>query len=188
MATFSKQFGEWWREYWRPMCGVVYLAICVFDFLVMPVVYTTIYRRQDLAYVVELAEKLQSTAQAAALTAMISSREWKPITLQEGAFFHLAFGAILTGAAITRGLTQSNLARAGRDPWHFNNNGYGNGYNNNYIEDHQYYNQQPVSYDRHSDSMNQNHNQLFNNTNNNKSNNMFNNTVVKKSNIDNPDA
>jgi hypothetical protein len=108
------------------MCGVTYIVICVFDFLIMPIVYTSIYRQQDLAYVVELTEKLQGQAQAAGLTVLVQSREWKPITLQEGAFFHLAFGAVLTGAAITRGMTQSNLARTGRDPWHLTQqNSYG---------------------------------------------------------------
>jgi len=125
--NISVRFGEWWRDYWRPMCGMTYILICVFDFLIMPVVYTSIYRKQDLAHVVELTEKLQGQAQAAVLTALIQSREWKPITLQEGAFFHLAFGAILTGAAITRGIAQSNLARSGRDPWHITHqNIYGN--------------------------------------------------------------
>ena len=118
IKNISVCFGEWWRDYWRPMCGMTYILICVFDFLIMPVVYTSIYRKQDLAHIVELTEKLQGQAQAAGLTVLIQSREWKPITLQEGAFFHLAFGAILTGAAITRGITQSNLARSGRNPWH----------------------------------------------------------------------
>jgi hypothetical protein len=164
------------------MCGLVYLVICVFDFLVMPIVYTSIYRRQDLAYIVELTEKLQAPAQAAGLASMISSREWKPITLQEGAFFHLAFGAILTGAAITRGITQSNMAKSGRDPWHLNNN------DDNRFENNYHYHQQSVKYD-YREPQNVQYRQFSNNSrigNVTPSNTAPNN--AKNSNIDNPDA
>lgn len=139
MAKQSKKmtarFGEWWRDYWRPMCAVAYLMICVYDFLIMPSIYTSIYRRQDLAYIIDLVKQLEPNTQAAALTVMVQSREWKPISLQEGAFLHLAFGAILTGAAITRGMAQNSLARNGQMPWTQNtafNGGFGNGFDNGY--------------------------------------------------------
>lgn len=70
----------WLNKYWRPLAAVVYLAICVFDFIIFPILWTFafIYTEADLV-------------------------AWDPLTLKAAGTFHLAFGAILGVAAWSRG-------------------------------------------------------------------------------------
>jgi hypothetical protein len=42
---------------------------------------------------------------------ILAPRTWTPLTLQGGGLFHLSFGAILTGAAYTRGLEKIEKIR-----------------------------------------------------------------------------
>lgn len=93
-----------WKEAWRPMVAYVYLAICVLDFAAMPIIIEMTNKRTIDRDTIELLAKLDPAAQAAAINKLsLGDRGWEPVTLGAGGLFHLAFGAILTGAALTRG-------------------------------------------------------------------------------------
>jgi hypothetical protein len=87
---------NWLEQNWHPLCGAVYLSICLLDFCLLPIYYE--YTNYNLSAVntVQLALQFKdSAAQIAALTALHAQHAWTPITLQQNGLFHLAFGAIL---------------------------------------------------------------------------------------------
>lgn len=71
---------NWIKSYWRPAMGWQYFAVCVFDFLLAPI-FTAWY----------------------AWFAKIPYQVWKPITMSEGGFYHMAMAAIVGVVAWTRG-------------------------------------------------------------------------------------
>lgn len=80
---------SWFRTKWRPAMAWQYLVVCVFDFLVAP-----------------LASAWYAWA------AKIPYQAWKPITMSEGGFYHMAMGAIVGISAFMRG--QERIADLGR--------------------------------------------------------------------------
>lgn len=74
--------GDWMSAKWRPAMGWMYMAVCIFDFIIFPILWTLIQ-----AY----------DAQGVVTT------EWDPLTLKGGGLFHVAMGAVLGVAAWSRG-------------------------------------------------------------------------------------
>jgi hypothetical protein len=70
----------WFKTYWRPAMAWQYLVVCVFDFLIAPML-TGWY----------------------SWAAKIPYEVWKPITMAEGGFYHMAMAAIVGISAWTRG-------------------------------------------------------------------------------------
>jgi hypothetical protein len=105
---------RWFVKYWRPAAAWTYLAICVFDFVVMPV-YTA-RTNLTLEQVVAVTRELPEGDRLQAMTALIRKNSWTPITVAESGLFHLAFGAILGVAAWTRGRVQEVSVRSGVPP------------------------------------------------------------------------
>lgn len=118
------------QKYWRPSVAVIYLITVVFDFIAMPL-YIEGTNRRDIDYA--LIDKINSLKEPAtqieiARKLEVSKRTWEPLTLLGGGLFHLAFGSILTGAAVTRGLEKQNLAKLQWEQQRdYNYNRYGNG-------------------------------------------------------------
>ena len=81
MSEVKKKEEDWMTSKWRPMMAMVYMAINVFDFIVMPVFYNL----------------LQFWTQGQHISA------YQALTLQGGGLIHIAFGAILGISAYTRG-------------------------------------------------------------------------------------
>ena len=67
---------HWLKTYWRPAAAWVYLAICICDFIVFPVIWS-------MAQI-----KVHATLS-----------QWQPITLQGSGFIHITFATILGLAA-----------------------------------------------------------------------------------------
>ena len=65
---------------WRPTLAYAYVLICVFDFVIAPIMTTTFYYITGGQLV-----------------------PWKSLTMSEAGLFHVAMGAILGVAAWTRG-------------------------------------------------------------------------------------
>jgi hypothetical protein len=115
MSTSEKKKEDWMNTKWRPMMGWVYMAVCLTDFVLFPVLWS----------LVQAAHGGQVQTQ------------WTPITLQGAGLFHMAMGAIIGVAAFGR--TQEKLAGANNGGLHaaggFGSapvtNGYGNSYGNN---------------------------------------------------------
>jgi len=71
---------SWIKHYWRPAMAYQYLLVCLFDFIIFPMVTMAFYASTDQVYV-----------------------QWQPITLNASGFYHLAMGAIIGVSAWTRG-------------------------------------------------------------------------------------
>jgi hypothetical protein len=83
---------NWIKSYWRPAMGWQYFCVCLFDFLLAPI-FTAWY----------------------AWFAKIPYQVWKPITLGEGGFYHMAMAAIVGVVAWTRGQEKvSEIREVGR--------------------------------------------------------------------------
>lgn len=81
VVPFIREGEEVWiKTYWRPAIAWQYFVVCVFDFLLAPLMTAWYSWFVKIPYVV-----------------------WKPITLGEGGFYHMAMGAIIGVAAWTRG-------------------------------------------------------------------------------------
>lgn len=78
---------HWLRKYWRAAAGWTYLIICMFDFVIAPVLWAV------------LPHYINS----------MPTEPWQPHTLTNGGLVHISFGAILGVAAWTRG--QSDMMR-----------------------------------------------------------------------------
>lgn len=102
---------KWFVKYWRPAAAWIYLSICVFDFVIMPVWH--LRSQGSLEHIWELSMKLRPEDQLQAIIQLTKKTTWEPITLNEGALFHLAFGALLGVAAWTRGRVQEARVRSG---------------------------------------------------------------------------
>lgn len=79
---------DWINRKWRPMMAWLYMTVCLFDFIIFPILW--------------------SLAQANAGGSITTP--WQPITLQGAGLFHVAMGAVL-GIA-TYGRTQEKLQNA----------------------------------------------------------------------------
>jgi hypothetical protein len=92
------------KKYWRPIAAYVYLAICVFDFIGMPLFFELNRRPVNTEAIEAIASFKDKDVQVAAIEALpLQQKEWTPLTLEGAGMFHIAFGAILGVAAWTRG-------------------------------------------------------------------------------------
>ena len=76
---------------WRPMMAVMYMVVCIFDFILFPIMFTGVQFWETQA-------------------ANDAFRQWNPITLLGGGLFHVAMGAVLGVSAWSRG--QEKIAGA----------------------------------------------------------------------------
>ena len=82
--------------YWRWTALGVYLVICLYDFMVVPIWYGL--NRPDLATFIEILNTVKDPLIQLELMKKMTGQH-NPFTLMGGGIFHLAFGAILTGSA-----------------------------------------------------------------------------------------
>ena len=99
MSTSEKKKEDWMNSKWRPMMGWLYMAVCAFDFVIFPVLWSL----------------LQAITHSMPLT------QWQPLTLQGAGLFHIAMGAVLGIAALGR--TQEKLAGANNGGLQLSSNG-----------------------------------------------------------------
>ena len=86
---------DWMQSRWRPAMGWMYMAVCVFDFIIFPILWAVVQFWEN------------SVANDA-------FRQWNPLTLQGAGLFHMAMGAVLGVAAYGR--TQEKVAGAAASP------------------------------------------------------------------------
>lgn len=80
----NKKHEDWMNSKWRPAMGWMYMTVCIFDFILFPVLWAVIqFWETDVAN--------------------DAFRQWEPITLQGAGLFHMAMGAVLGIAAWSRG-------------------------------------------------------------------------------------
>jgi hypothetical protein len=68
------------NRYWRDWAALVYLFICLVDFFIAPLMWNIGMSMMD--------KDIQ-----------LNTSRWAPLTLESGAMFHMAFGAILGATA-----------------------------------------------------------------------------------------
>ena len=69
---------------WRPMMAMMYMAVCMADFIIFPIMFTVVQFWEVQA-------------------ANDAFRQWSPLTLQGAGLFHMAMGAVLGVTAWSRG-------------------------------------------------------------------------------------
>ena len=90
------------KDKWRLAALIVYLVICVYDFMLVPIYYGIARMNLDLSnYMQQLTLIDDPLVQMEYLKKLVSQHE--PFTLKGGGLFHLSFGAILTGSAVGSG-------------------------------------------------------------------------------------
>ena len=82
---------------WRWTALSIYLLICFYDFLFVPVWYGL--NRRDISQFMDIINSTEDTLVQMELMKKLTGQH-NPFTLMGGGLFHLAFGAILTGSAI----------------------------------------------------------------------------------------
>ena len=81
---------------WRWTALSIYLLICFYDFLFVPVWYGL--NRPDISQFMDIINSTEDTLVQMELMKKLTGQH-SPFTLMGGGLFHLAFGAILTGSA-----------------------------------------------------------------------------------------
>lgn len=84
---------------WRYILAVVYAVICIFDFILVPMWFGFTRSGLELDLFVGQLIQLDPSVQLKVIEAL--SFQHEPFTLKGAGLFHLAFGALLTGSAIT---------------------------------------------------------------------------------------
>jgi len=84
----EKAKDDWMNTKWRPAMGWMYMGVCIFDFVLAPILWAVIQFWETEA-------------------ANDAFRQWQPMTLQGAGLFHMAMGAVLGLAAWGR--TQEKL-------------------------------------------------------------------------------
>lgn len=79
--TLKQKEENWVATRWRPACAWTYLVICIFDFIIFPVLWS-----------------LLQAFKSGQITA-----PWQPLTLQGAGLMHMSFGAIVGVTAWSRG-------------------------------------------------------------------------------------
>ena len=82
---------------WRWTALSIYLLICFYDFLFVPVWYGL--DRPDISQFMAIINATEDTLVQMELMKKLTGQH-NPFTLMGGGLFHLAFGAILTGSAV----------------------------------------------------------------------------------------
>ena len=78
---------NWMNSKWRPAMGWMYMAVCITDFILYPVLWAIFQSYNN-----------------------IPVKPWEPLTLQGAGLFHIAMGAVLGVTAWSRG--QEKIAGA----------------------------------------------------------------------------
>lgn len=86
---------DWMTKKWRPLMAMQYMAVCLFDFILGPILWTIV----------------QFWEMEAANDAF---RQWAPMTLGGGGLYHMAMGAVLGISAWSRG--QEKMAGVAAGP------------------------------------------------------------------------
>jgi hypothetical protein len=95
-----KNFFIWMQkdEGWKSIMAIIYAAICIFDFIVVPS-WIGVNRKDISMDLITGMTTIDPSVQIELIKAAYHQHE--PFTLQGGGLFHLAFGALLTGSALS---------------------------------------------------------------------------------------
>jgi len=100
-----KRFFIWMQkdDGWKTIMAIVYAVICLVDFVIMPMAITAFKGHGLQEFIVNNLRQFDPSVQVQLL--QVISKEYSPFTLQGAGLFHLAFGALLTGSALSKSKT-----------------------------------------------------------------------------------
>ena len=89
---------------WKSMLASVYAIICIFDFIVVPI-WIGLHRPSNASMDERLHQIHTHGMSESIASEMVKplTYQHEPFTLKGGGLFHLSFGALLTGSAVSRG-------------------------------------------------------------------------------------
>lgn len=92
-----------YKKGWRPALAWGYVAICLFDFLIAPLIMMVFFGQAQSTTM--LPAGLSAAEYVEILKAMPPAvyHAWDPLTLKAGGFFHIAMGGIIGVGSWTRG-------------------------------------------------------------------------------------
>lgn len=93
--TSEQNQEDWMNSKWRPAMGWMYMMVCIFDFIIFPILWAVVQFWENQV-------------------ANDAFRQWSPLTLQGAGLFHMAMGAVLGVAAWSRG--QEKIAGTSMTP------------------------------------------------------------------------
>jgi hypothetical protein len=99
---------KWYQTIWLPVAAFTYIIICIFDFMIMPIYVTAHNSRIENSVIKDLEGKDAISFADILIKSNQAQRQWNPLTLLGAGMFHLSFGALLTGGAITRGFAKKS--------------------------------------------------------------------------------
>ena len=91
LSGSAKKQEDWMNAKWRPMMGWTYMATCLFDFILGPILFNLL--------------QYWNPGQAVGM--------WTPLTLQGGGLYHISMGAIIGVSAYGRTQEKLNGANNG---------------------------------------------------------------------------
>lgn len=94
-SAAEKANDDWMQKKWRPAMGWMYMAVCMFDFIIAPILWSVVQFWETEAV-------------------NDAFRQWSPLTLQGAGLFHMAMGAVLGIAAYGR--TQEKMSGSANNP------------------------------------------------------------------------
>lgn len=112
MTVKREKDDAWLGIYWKSAAAIVYLMICIFDFVLVPT-YLGL-GSEPLKDIILAVKDLPPDAQTVVLTLKLAT--WDPLTLKGGGLFHLAFGAILGATVWSRGQERISEIQQGFNP------------------------------------------------------------------------
>lgn len=103
-----KQFFYWLQkeEGWKSIMAIVYALICIMDFILIPIGLNAMRQEVLSEGMKTVLNGLDPVSQVEFIKSIY--RQYTPLTLQGNGLFHVAFGAILTGSAISKNRTNSD--------------------------------------------------------------------------------
>lgn len=106
--TDNTSNNRWYQSVWLPFAAATYIVICIFDFMVMPIYVAAHNSKVEAIVFASLEGKDVATFATTIAQTAQATKQWNPLTLLGAGMFHLAFGALLTGGAVTRGFAKKS--------------------------------------------------------------------------------
>lgn len=86
---------SWITSNWRALAAIVYLLICLFDFVIMPLI--VFFAHDSFVDMAKNISSLPPEVQRVALDRVLGA--WQPLTLQCNGIFHISFGSLISTMA-----------------------------------------------------------------------------------------
>lgn len=102
-----------WKCGWRPALAWAYVGICIFDFVIAPLIMMAFFGQASATTMLPPGLSASEYVEILKVIPAPTYHAWVPLTLQAGGFFHITMGAILGIGSWTRGKEKQIRAEKG---------------------------------------------------------------------------